>query len=324
MIKTTSFYLFQNFRRVTQEFYDDNSIVKDKSLTNEREFDFDYKDVGELSETIYVSRSQSSFSFWAICISAFTLSAFCNFIYAHPFLLLLEQAIYIGGIILLAASFKNRHELQIYDRNDRLLTTIKQSQQNRDLIPKILELIKSKSKDAQELNLSKPFPVEPAAFELMSYHILDFAKVTERFYSDKLIGVVKSMFGETIYQIKYSHFNGKTTRGKNRGDFGWVAAMFMLGSALFTGFLFGFAIRYDLHLPTRVSYINFVFLALFLFSSLFGLIKHEDISMLSKNGGILYSIPVRHKNKDKIKEIVTFIQSKVNTTEDQTPLKEQA
>jgi len=323
MIKTTSFYPFQNLRRVTQEFYDDKAIVRDRSLTTEREFDFEYKDIDEISETLYVSRSQLTISFWAICLSAFTLSAFCNFIYAHPFLLFIEQAIYIGGVILLVASFKKNQELRICDLNDRVFTSIKQSRQNRDLIPQILELIKGKSKDAQELRVSNPFPVEPAAFELVSYHILDFTKTTERFYSDKIIGISKSIFGDTVYQIRYSHLNGKTIRGKTSGEFGWGPSIFLLGSALFSGFLFGFAIRYDIQIHPMFSYFNFVLLALFLLSSLFGLIKHEDISMLSKNGGILYSINVSHKNKDKIEKIITFIQSKISANENEKLLKEQ-
>jgi len=45
MIKITSFYPFQNFMRITQDFYEDKAVVEIKSLTLEHEYEFEYKDV---------------------------------------------------------------------------------------------------------------------------------------------------------------------------------------------------------------------------------------------------------------------------------------
>ena len=49
MIKISSLYPFSNFLRVTQEFHDDKANVKMKSLTLEREFDFSYGEINEIS-----------------------------------------------------------------------------------------------------------------------------------------------------------------------------------------------------------------------------------------------------------------------------------
>jgi len=76
MIKFTSFYLFSNFTRVTQEFYEDKAIVKTQSLTYEREFEFNFKDVGEISDGFFAPPSQNTFSFWLIILTSFTLSIF--------------------------------------------------------------------------------------------------------------------------------------------------------------------------------------------------------------------------------------------------------
>ena len=92
MIKLTSFYPFENFLRVTQEFYDDKAIVKTKSLRFERGYEFNYKDVGEISDAFLGSNRQSDFSFWLLAYTSFALTVFHKEIYNYLFLLRTAQA----------------------------------------------------------------------------------------------------------------------------------------------------------------------------------------------------------------------------------------
>src|SRR5688572_11377162 len=106
MIKITSFYPFRNLLRVTQEFREDKVIVSMKSLTFENDFDFEYKEVGEISDAFYANGNQMDFSYGLLAITAFTLPLFYDFIYAHPMLLRIEQALIVTGVLLYITGFK--------------------------------------------------------------------------------------------------------------------------------------------------------------------------------------------------------------------------
>ena len=135
MIKTTSFYPFMNFLSITQEFYEEKAVVRIKSIKHEREYEFAYKDIEELSESLSPNNSQGNFGFWMIVSAAFSLGVFNFFISRYPFLLHIVQVIFICGLLLLATSFKKTWRIFFSDNNGNVLTAIKQTTKNRDLIP---------------------------------------------------------------------------------------------------------------------------------------------------------------------------------------------
>lgn len=308
MIKLTSFYPFSNFLKVTQEFHEDKAIVKIKSLNAEREFEFDYKDVTEISDAFLISSSQNTFSFWLLAMTAFVLSLFCNLIYSNLILFRLTQIIYVCAILLYVTSFIKSWHIYFRDKNDNLLTSVKQTRRNQDSILKIVEIIRNKSENVREISSANPFPEAKPSFEHTEYDIPNIKKTTERFYENEILGFQKNMAGEYVYRIKYSTLSRKVYRGKESNQiWGWVLTIFVLIISVLSGFSLGFRID----LGTIYLYIIYVLLGILAISFMLSFVKREAIGLYDLNGNVAHSIWVNRSNKEKVEEIVKFIKSKI-------------
>ena len=258
-----------------------------------------------------------------IVSAAFSLGVFNFFISRYPFLLHIVQVIFTCGILLLATSFKKTWRIFFSDNNGNVLTAIKQTPKNRDLIPQIMEMIRANSNRLQEISVTNPFPEEPASLELVYYNLSDWVKTTDKFYEDKVIGYQKTIFEEGVYQVKYSQLSGEVYRGKTSIEvWGWSLTLFTLIASLIGGFLFGFGIKLDITLLRGGLYTIYVFFALFLLSLPISLIKRDTIGFYNKNGKIEYWAQVNKKDKNKLEEIIKFVQSKIIANQNTQPLKE--
>jgi hypothetical protein len=320
MIKLSSSYPFSGFLRVAQEFHEEKAIVKMKSLTFEREFEFEYKDVGEISDVFYASNDQMDFAFWLLVLNALTLGLFHDFISANSILLRIEQILYVCGLVLYFTGFKKTWRIHISDRNDNVLTYIKQTSQNRDLIPLVVEIIKNKAGNVQEITTANPFPEEKPAFEHVDYDARYLIKTTDRFYENEILGFQKSIFQESVYSIKYDRLSGKIYRGKSSGDFwGLILTLVTLLISIIAGLFFGFRMLVSI----GILYVIFGLIGLFLLSLPFNFIKREVIGLYDKNGKIAYWTYINKSNKKKVEEIVEFIQSRISPATNNQLLKEQ-
>ena len=316
MIKLTSFYPFSSFLRVTQEFHEDKATVKTKSLSFEREFEFDYKDVGEISDAYLVSESQNIFSFWLLVFAGIVLTLLSIFTYFNLILLRLLQTIYVCGVVLYVTSFVKSWYINFTDKNDNFLTRIKQTRHNHDLISAAIETIKNKSKDVQEISSAVPFPEATPTFEHIDYDILNMKKATERFYENEILGFQKNLSGEFAYEIKYDQLSGKIYRGKVGNDV-WcsVLTVFLLLMSVMNGLFFGFGI----HLFRVPVYFLYSFAVIFAISLIFKFVKRELIGLYGTNGNIEYWTWVTKSNKKKIEEIIEFIQSRIPVAKNDRP-----
>ena len=316
MIKISSFYPFRNFLRVIQEFQEDKAIVKMKSLTFEREFEFEYKDVGEISDRFYANNSQMNFGFWLLFGTGVSLSVFCRFIYANPILLRIEQILYVCGLILYFTGFKKSWWIYFLDKNDRILTYIRQTSQNLNLIPKAIEMIRNRSESLEEISAANAFPEGKPAFEHIAYNFSDWMKTTDKFYEDEIIGFERSIFSESVYKVKYGGLSGKIYRGKSSDEIdSWVLTIVTLLVSIMGGFYFGFGIFLGIGLPANYLYIIFTLYALVIISISFRFVKREVIGFYDKNGNIEYWTHTNRTNKDKVEKIIEFVQSKIFTEE---------
>src|SRR5437867_1207393 len=110
MITITSFYPFRNLLRITQEFYEDKALVRMRSLTLEREFEFSYAEVNEISYVNQANGSQTMFGFEALAFIGIILIVCSKIIYARPWLILLTQSSYVLAVIIFLTGFiKNRY-----------------------------------------------------------------------------------------------------------------------------------------------------------------------------------------------------------------------
>lgn len=316
MIKISSFYPFQNLLRVTHEFYDDKVCVKTKSLNSEQEFDFDYRDVAEISDSFHSNGHQTDFGFWLLLVSAFLIALFCRPIYANPILLLLGQALYLSGIFLYFAGFKKSWWFYFSDSNANTISFIKQTQKNRIQVFQALDLIKGKSHDVVEISSIDPFPENKELFEHNYYHYSYFLKSTDKFYEDEIIGYQKGFFEESVYRISYSRLTGKVHRAKRRVEiWGWALTFATLVSGIIVGFYFAFGIKLGMTISPNHLYPIYALYGIFLASLPFGLIKREVIGLYDKSGKVAYWTFVGKSEREKVEKIIEFIQSRVSSEE---------
>ncbi len=315
MIEIKSFYPFLNWARDTQEFYEDKAIMKWKSLTIEHEFEFEYKDVAEIVYSVGLDGSQNSFGFWSIILIPFGLGLLRFWGATHSILFHLLQIFYVSGFILYITSFK-KNWLKFYDKNDNRLTTIKLTSQNRDLVSQVIETIKAKSSDVKEISAINPFPEKQAAFELVSSNISDLVTTTERFYENEIIGLQKDWFQESVYRISYDRLNPKIFRGKfSSGTWGWAQTCWMLFNSSLVGIYLALGVRFEKHALLTAWYIFLAVQAAFVISLPLKLIKRNAIGLYNKNGHVAYWTFIDKKNKEKIEQIIQFIQSKISAEE---------
>ena len=316
MIKISSLYLFSNFLRVTQEFYDDKAKVKMKSLTLEREFDFSYREINEISY-----ENQAMFGFGLLAFIGITLIVCSNIIYARPLLILVTRCLYVFSVMLFLIGFiKNRYYYFI-DKNKKVLTFIKVTQRNYESIVNALELIGMKSGELRENGFDNPFPVAKPRFELIEYDIPNyFNKSKTRFYEDELIEVNNSIINDSVSYCRYDQLSGKIYRGKEGnsswGSFFWIILTI---SIIVSDFYIVFNI-----LP-RVVFLPFmaVLTTLLVISLVLRYAKHQIVGFYDKNDRIAYWMWINRSNKEKIDEIIEFIQARISPLTNDELLKEQ-
>ncbi|MEP7135083.1 MAG: hypothetical protein ABI904_09135 [Chloroflexota bacterium] len=316
MIKITSFYPFQNLLRVRQEFYEDKAIVKLKSLTFEREFEFEYKEATVVFDTFKSNYSQTTFGFSLLGLMLFPSVFFHNFIYAHLILLRAEQALFILGLLLFSTSFKKTWRIYVLDKNDDTLAIIEQTRQTRDVVPQIMQMLRNKSEKLREYTSTNPFRGGVYKFEHVEYVLSSLSKTTERMYEKEIIGYRQSLFGKSVYSIQYDRLSGKVFRGKSGIDFaGWLLALGAFLMIVYGGFDYGFAIPFHIHISKSIFYTILVLFILSVISLLLNLIKQEFIGLYNKNGSVEYTLNVNRKNKSEVEKIIKYIQSKIPAEE---------
>lgn len=312
MIKIKLFYPFQNLLRVSQEFYEDKAIVKTKSLSFEQVYEFNYKDVVEVIDAFKSEYSQITFSFYLLLAINFLLALFDKFIYSHQVLLRVGEALYLLGLLLFTTGFKRTWRIYFLDKNNNTLTSIKQTRQNREVIPQIIETVKNKAENPKEYSTADPFSEEEFVFEYVEYNLSDLSKTTERFYENEIIGYRQSPFGESTYNIMYNRLSGKVFHAKSNNDFGgWLFSMGVLLMSVYGGFVYGFALPYHIHISKLLFYIILGLFILSLISLPANFIKREVVGLHNINGNIEYSTYINRNNKDQVEKIIEFIQSKI-------------
>lgn len=312
MLKISSFYPFKNMLRVTHEFGDNEVYVYTKSLKMEHEFEFDYKDVTEISDSFQGNTDQMSFGFWLLLFSAFIMVIFCRPIYANPILLLLGRILFLSGIFLYFTGFKKDWWFYFSDSNSNTISWIKQTAKNRSKIFQALDLIKRKSDKVVEISASNPFPEYKEMFEHKYYDYSNLVEFTDRFYENEIVGFQKGVSQESVYRIKYSQLTGKTHHAKLRVEiWGWTLTIVTLITGIFGGFYFAFGIPMGMTILPNYLYLIYGMYGIFILSIPFNLIKREVIGLLDKNGNVVYWAFINKTDKEKFEKIIAFIKSKV-------------
>lgn len=311
MIKLTSFYPFSNFLKVTHEFHEDKAIVKKKSLNVEHQFEFDYEDVAEISDKFLYQADQGNFSFWLIMGASLALSLLCIFSYINTIWFRIAQILFASAIFLLCASFVKSWYFVFSDKNNNALLAIRQNRKNRDLILQVIEKIKAKSNILQ-MTSAAPFPENKPLFEYSYYDIANLEKTVDRFYENEIIGFEKSLVQEMVYRVGYDELSGKINRGKvNNGIFDLTFIIFILILSIASGLRYGFGVSFGI--PSL--YILEILIAMLAVSWLLKFIKQELFVFYNRNGQVEYWAYINRSEKEKIEEIIKYIQSRIPAKE---------
>ena len=298
--------------RVSQEFHEEKVFVKIKSFSFEKEYEFEYKDISEISDGRITNTSQMNASFWALLAETMAIAYFNSYVCNYPLLLQVARIIFILTFILLVTSFKKTLRVYISDMNDNVLSHIDYSTRNRDFIPQIIQMIKNKSPNLIETSIINPFPKNEANFEYVQHDYTQFSETTERFYDDRMIGYQKGIYSDFIYQIQYNQIAKKADQIKKTkdvtGDVMWLCGILMIS-------LIGPVYLFDLQFRKQLLYLFFVIAGMVIISVPLSLIKHEIVGLLDNKGKVLYWTYVTRKNKAQIDKIFEFICSKIPTTE---------
>lgn len=314
MITITSFYPFENFLRTTHEFHDDKAVVKMKSLTYERDYEFDYKELDEIYDKYHANEYQISFGIVVLTLLTFALLLFYNNIYAQPVLLGTVRMFFVCGFIIFISGFKKNWQIRFSDNKDNLLTYIQQTSKNAELISHATELIRSRVGEIRETTAADPFPDEKPIYERDEYDVGRFNKIVEKFYYDRIITFQRTLFYEVAFSTMYSQFSGKVYRGKVSA-IPWFSYFCNL---LYIGFIFlGIELAFDIGMEVDFLFFLRVLLFLFIICWLLSFLKKEVVGLYDNDKNLTYSTFINRENKDKIEEIIEFIRSKIPAEEKQ-------
>lgn len=310
MIKLTSFYPFQSWLRVTQEFHDDKIVIKKKSLSAEVELDADYDQIAEIR---FFSQANGDFSFTGFMLIGL-LSIFSVFFYKvlHENLVFLTIVRFLSPIAVFSyfVGFITRSlYCQILDHQGNFITSIKMDRANADDVYAAIELIKQKSnRTIEELDISEPFPETKPIHELIEYDIPDFiSKSTIRLYETELIDYEKSLVTETVIKVEYSDVHQFAHGKLGNNQWGTISLHLLMIASGFAASRDIYAFPQALNQIIRQSTVP-LFLA-FSLPMLLMFVKEDVIYLLNDKGHILNYVKFNKSNKKKVKQILEFINS---------------
>lgn len=320
MIKVTSFYPFQNFLRVIQEFHKDKVIVRLKSLTFEREFEFAYTEVDEISDRYLINFNQVNFGISFLVFITFALILFYNTIYTYPTLLQIVRFLFICGLLILITGYRKGWQILLADKNGNILTTIKQTSKNADLIPQITGLITSNAESVRETSVTDPFPDEKPVFEIEDFDADEFGKSDEKFYGDKLVIFYRALLKEFAYSVPYKRLNGKVFRGKVSA-ISWFS--YFCNLLYFGIIVWGAGMVLNMKIWPHFLTLSYIFFALFLVTWLLSFVKKEVAGLYDHDLNIAFGVNVNRKNKEKVEKIIEYVISRIPTENKQQVNEEQ-
>lgn len=309
MIKITSFNPFRNFLRITQEFHEDKVFVRMKSLSIERNIEFNYEEVGEIRDGFYTSKDQRSFGFFTVLILSMLLTAFCRWLINNPIWLLILQILFISGILLYILSYFKKWNIVIVDKKGITLSYLQRSFfSNNTSIVEALEKINSKSKNVDELFTAAPFPMDSPIFEHNYFRFSYLDKTVDYFYEDEVIGLQRGVFGEEAYKSKYSNLSGDIYKGKESDGLQWLIFEWGFWAlAIIYGLKYGFGVQIGI----TPLYFLFIMGILFAAAWIISLKKRDVVGFYNKNGQIEYWAYFNQRDNEKVEKIIEFVKSRI-------------
>lgn len=318
MIEIQTFEPFKNWMRRNYKFLDEKVVIKTKSSTADYENEIKYQEIKAINRRKISQQNGVWMGFWLIIISSIIISILNATHFNNPTLQLIEPIGTILGMLFCLSIFHTDEFYGFLDKNRNYLGYLIVNKKNRTQVQEALHLIRQKTELFSDATLANPKTKQTALFELSTLDIPDFVNISvTRFYEDRLIDIEKSLTEELVTEIKYSELSGKT-QIIHRGNESWNTA---LGYWIFLWVLVGnfFLVFFPqiFKIWSGIQYLFWGGLLMFVPLYLMRFVKQEAICFYNTNDEVIYWAWISAKNREKIKQIVAFIQQKTGYNPEQ-------
>jgi hypothetical protein len=312
MLKISLFFPLDNLARWSWEFYEDKMIVKTKSLTVDYENEIQYDIIKVIRSRKWADLEWLSTSFVVVIIISVIKIVLNKFDINGPIIDLLEKSGMLFALVIMLPSFGKHEHYSFLDAEKNYLTTIKVNNKNRQSLLEAIKLIKRQTEITSETYVNSLLPETPPNFHLTEYDLPDYLnKAQIFFYEDRLISVEKNLVDELTLEIKYDELNGKVKvarLGNNSWNSVWCHWLYFvcIVGILITVF---FPAQVQGHYELLYAFIGSLAPLFPLY--LLKFVKREMIIFQDKKDNGIFWMVRNSANREKLQQIVEFIQSKV-------------
>jgi len=307
-----------NWTRRAYEFLDDKVVIKTKSLTIDYTAEINYKEI----KVVY-RRKIAQQDGIVLGIGLIAILTIINLIlnitcFNNPTFILIRQIGTAAGMLACLSVFHVDEFCGFLDENRNQLGYIKINNKDRSKIQTAVQLIQQKTELFSETMFANPQPSQSSIFEFTHWDIPNnLNKSVNTFYADRLIKETISLTEQQVIEVQYSELSGKT-QIIHRGNERWGTAFnyLLVLWALIGNFFFVFFPQI-LKIWAGIQYLYWGSLLMFVPLYLMRFVKQEAIGFYNTNDEVIYWTWISAKNREKIEQIVAFIQQKTGYNPEQ-------
>jgi hypothetical protein len=312
VIKINSFSPVDNFARRTWEFHTNHMVIKIRSLTLEYEYEVEYEKI----KAIWSGRVMDLAWLWAVFITTGTLGlvnlGLNHFDITSPIIDVIEKIVGLLALTSLVLAFLRYDYYSFLDVDENSLATIRVDKTSKRAVLEAIKLIKQKAEITSETYFDDSLPSTPPAFQYTDFDFADFLnKLKVSVYDDRIIVVQKSLVEEFMTVIKFDDLSGKTKLVRmvnERWDYVWSYWLFFLCITVFSAEVF-----FSEQLKGNSLFPSLSGGGLALLIPLFALrfVKNDVLVFYDKKDNGIFGTRINLANREKLNQIVGFVQSKV-------------
>jgi hypothetical protein len=214
-------------------------------------------------------------------------------------------------LVMLIPALRTQEFYWFLDADKNCLANIEVDNDHKKTIHEAIRLVKQKTQIISEAYLSDLPLSTPSVFQITELDFPDFLnRVKIGFYEDKIITSEKSLMEEATLVIKYDELSGKTKTariGNEKWDNAWVywllfvCITYFLSKVFFAEQMRGNLLSLQLFFGTLLPIVPMFFLKY---------VKSEILIFYDKKDNSVFWIEVNSANREKINQIVAFVQEK--------------
>ena len=314
MIRINSFTPVDNFTRRSWEFYDDQIVVKTKSLTFDYENEIKYEKIKYIRSKRMADLSWLWASFVIVVLLGLGMWVLNIVDLSVPSFSVIRKIAVVFALVMILPAFRTFEYYSFLDADKSFLVTVRVSSKSRPLLLDAIKLVKQKTKIIGESYFTDSFPSTQPLYQYEELDFPDFLnKAQVRFYKDRLVAVENSLAEKITTVIKYDEFSGKTKIVKianERWDTVWSIWLFFM---CITGLLVITFFEKQMEGNDLLLYLFYGGFGLLIPLFFLRYIKSETLIFYDKQDNVIFGMKVSLVGREKLKQIVGFVEGKVES-----------